>query len=101
MCDVIIISTNKCSVINLQVSQRPWLTKGTLAYTYLPSPPLDVYFQCVFSEIIWVVAGQYFPTYSSHGPYLLLLWTIQLILMSRIAESINKGSLCGENKESV
>lgn len=77
MCDVIIISTNKCSVINLQVSQRPWLTKGTLAYTYLPSPPLDVYFQCVFSEIIWVVAGQYvFPPthlmvriYFSCGPF--------------------------------
>lgn len=100
MCDGIVISINKCPVINLQASGRLWLTKGALAFIYLSSPPLDVYFWSVFSGIACLGRNRttHFPTYSSHGPYLRLL-CIQLILMGRAANSINTCPLCEENKE--
>jgi len=101
VCDGIVIIINKCPVINLQISRGLWLTKGTLTFIYLTSPPLDVYFQCVFSGIACLGSDRttHFPTYSSHGPYLLLLCSIQLILMGRVAGGVNKCPLCGENKK--
>lgn len=59
-------------VINMQVSGSLWPTKGTLAFIFLSSPTLDVYFQYIFSAITCLGSDRtmYIPAYSSHGPYL-------------------------------
>ena len=70
MFDEIVISMKKCLVINLRMSRSLWLTKGKLAFICLPSPQLDIYFQCVFSGTACLAyeGTIHFPTYSSHGP---------------------------------
>lgn len=99
MCDGIVISINKCPVINLQVTRSLWLTKGILAFIYLSISALDVYFQCLFSGIAYLIMTGQHIFLPSHLMVPIYLCTIQLILMGRVADSINKCPLCGENKE--